>query len=304
MSFIGNAPAAIPTSFQAVQADSFNGNGSTTDFTLSRQITNLYDIEVLVDNVQQSPYDGSYSVNGTTITFSSAPGSGTNNIYIVYRDHPITSIAPKGQEIELFSSGGGTFTVTPASSATDRTLTLPDEAGTVLTTAGVPASAMPAGSVLQVVQDVLTTQIASNTGSTLVDIGLQVQLTPSAASNKFLVSGNVFMSSSYDNMSHALILQRSINGGSFSNVGIGTNGGISYGVTAWWAISGADVSAGDGWQLTFEYLDSPSTASTVDYRIMARAYSGYMYINRNVRSNHATFDLYPISTITVKEIAS
>jgi hypothetical protein len=51
---------------------------------------------VLVDNVQQSPYDGSYSVNGTTITFSSAPGSGTNNIYIVYRDHPITSIQPKG----------------------------------------------------------------------------------------------------------------------------------------------------------------------------------------------------------------
>jgi len=96
MSFIGNAPAAIPTSFQAVQADSFNGNGSTTNFTLSRQITNLYDIEVLVDNVQQSPYDGSYSVNGTTITFSSAPGSGTNNIYIVYRDHPITSIQPKG----------------------------------------------------------------------------------------------------------------------------------------------------------------------------------------------------------------
>jgi len=146
MSFIGNAPAAIPTSFQAVQADSFNGNGSTTNFTLSRQITNLYDIEVLVDNVQQSPYDGSYSVNGTTITFSSAPGSGTNNIYIIYRDHPITSIAPKGQEIELFSSGGGTFTVTPASSATDRTFTLPNETGTVLTSAsttvlpkGVPA---------------------------------------------------------------------------------------------------------------------------------------------------------------------
>ena len=175
---------------------------------------------------------------------------------------------------------------------------------TVLTTAGVPASAMPAGSVLQVVQDVLTTQIASYTGSAPVDIGLQVQLTPSAASNKFLVSGNVFMSGDYTNMSHALILQRSINGGSFSNVGIGTSGGLGYGVTAWWVMTSANTNPADGWQLTFEYLDSPSTASTVDYRIMARAYSGYMYINRNYRNNHSTFDLYPISTITVKEIAA
>ena len=163
---------------------------------------------------------------------------------------------------------------------------------------------LPAGSVLQVVQDVLTTQIASYTGSAPVDIGLQVQLTPSAASNKFLVSGNVCMSGDYENMSHALILQRSINGGSFSNVGIGTSGGPGYGVTAWWVKTTANTNPADGWQLTFEYLDSPSTASTVDYRIMARAYSGYMYINRNYRNNHSTYDLYPISTITVKEIAA
>ena len=181
------------------------------------------------------------------------------------------------------------------------------DAGLDLTAAAIPvlnSSSMPAGSVIQVAQDVLATQIASNTGSTHVDIGLQVQLTPTSSSNKFLISGNVFMSSSYNNMSHALILQRSVGGGSFSDVGIGTSGGLGYGVTAWWTKSGADATVGDGWQLTFEYLDSPATSSTVDYRIMARAYSGYMYINRDVRNNHATFDLYPISTITVKEIAA
>jgi hypothetical protein len=185
MSFIGNAPAAIPTSFQAVQADSFNGNGSTTNFTLSRQITNLYDIEVLVDNVQQSPYDGSYSVNGTTITFSSAPGSGTNNIYIVYRDHPITSIAPKGQEIELFSSGGGTFTVTPASSATDRTFTLPDETGTIDTL-------QRAGNVLQVASTTLQGVITTTTqgAPSTITNGAQVfslSFTPISASSTILV---------------------------------------------------------------------------------------------------------------------
>ena len=56
-------------------------------------------------------------------------------------------------------SGTGTFTISAPNGNTDRTLVLPDEAGTVLTSASgltagnltgsVPASAMPAGSVIQ-----------------------------------------------------------------------------------------------------------------------------------------------------------
>jgi len=172
-----------------------------------------------------------------------------------------------------------------------------------LTAVSALPAAIPTGSVLQVKQDVLSTQIASNTGNTPTDIGLQVQLTPANSSSKFLVKGNVFMSSNYSYMSHALILQRSIDGGSFSDVGIGTSGGLGYGVTAWWTINAVNTDPGDGLQLTFEYLDSPATALSVDYRILARAYENYMYINRNYRNNHATYDLYPISTITVMEIA-
>jgi len=48
-------------------------------------------------------------------------------------------------------TGTGVFTIESPSSNTSRTLVLPDEAGTIITTAGVPASAMPAGSVLQTV---------------------------------------------------------------------------------------------------------------------------------------------------------
>jgi len=47
------------------------------------------------------------------------------------------------------ATGTGVFTLESPATNTDRTLVLPDEAGTVLTTAGVPASAMPAGSVVQ-----------------------------------------------------------------------------------------------------------------------------------------------------------
>jgi hypothetical protein len=43
--------------------------------------------------------------------------------------------------LKVKSSGGGTFSINPPSSASDRTLTLPDEAGTVLTSASdIPAS--------------------------------------------------------------------------------------------------------------------------------------------------------------------
>ena len=82
MGMIGNQLAAGTA--LTVANDSFNGDGSTTAFTLSQAVSATTDIEVLVDNVQQSPYDSSYSVSGTTLTFSAAPAAGTNNIYVIY----------------------------------------------------------------------------------------------------------------------------------------------------------------------------------------------------------------------------
>jgi hypothetical protein len=61
------------------------------------------------------------------------------------------------------ATGTGVFTLESPATNTDRTLVLPDEAGTVLTTAGVPASAMPAGSVLQIAKGESTTQVSFST---------------------------------------------------------------------------------------------------------------------------------------------
>ena len=83
MGMIGNQPAAGVGSI-SIANDSFNGTGAATSFTLSQTVSATTDIEVIVDNVQQSPYDGSYSVSGTTLTFSGAPAAGTNNIYVIY----------------------------------------------------------------------------------------------------------------------------------------------------------------------------------------------------------------------------
>ena len=60
--------------------NSFSGDGSTVNFTLSTSPGSAYALLVMVDNVLQSP--SAFSVSGTTLTFTSAPASGTNNIRV------------------------------------------------------------------------------------------------------------------------------------------------------------------------------------------------------------------------------
>jgi hypothetical protein len=78
--------------------------------------------------------------------------------------------------IQGAATGTGVFTLASPATNTDRTLTLPDEAGTVLTSVSglpagnlagsVPASAMPAGSVLQIAKGESTTQVSFVTNLT------------------------------------------------------------------------------------------------------------------------------------------
>ena len=64
--------------------DSFNGDGSTTAFTMSKSVLLVTDIEVFVDNVQQEPTTA-YTVSATTLTFDEAPPNGTANVYVIHR---------------------------------------------------------------------------------------------------------------------------------------------------------------------------------------------------------------------------
>jgi hypothetical protein len=98
MSYIGSSATPIPVAFSGVRTQSFSGNGSTSLFTLNRAVTLVTDIEVIVNNVQQSPFDGSYSLinNGLGLQFSENVSAGTNNIYVVYRDQPMGSLYDQG----------------------------------------------------------------------------------------------------------------------------------------------------------------------------------------------------------------
>jgi len=89
MAYIGNAPADRFTSIPTVQQ--FNGDGSTTAFTLSRPVGTDQDLLVSVDGVIQDT--AAYAVsNGTTLTFSAAPSTGTANIFVNYLGLTIGSV--------------------------------------------------------------------------------------------------------------------------------------------------------------------------------------------------------------------
>jgi hypothetical protein len=87
MSYIGSTPTT--QSFIA-GTDYFNGTGSAVNFTMSRAVNTVNDIEVIVNNVEQIP--SGYSVSGTTLTFSVAPSAGTSNIYVRYLSTTLQSV--------------------------------------------------------------------------------------------------------------------------------------------------------------------------------------------------------------------
>ena len=81
MPYIGS-PAAV--GFSSTTKDRFSGDNSTTGFTLSKIAAAGTDIQVFVDNIRQEPTIA-YSVSGTTLTFTEAPPTGTNNVYVIHQ---------------------------------------------------------------------------------------------------------------------------------------------------------------------------------------------------------------------------
>lgn len=90
MSYIGNT---AQNQSYAPGIDYFSGNGSTVAFTLSRPVNVAAQMLVFVANVPQNP-STAFTVSGNTITFTSAPPAGTNNIWVEYTSLITNLIAP------------------------------------------------------------------------------------------------------------------------------------------------------------------------------------------------------------------
>jgi len=65
-----------------VNVQSFSGNGSTVAFTMSSDAGNENNTQVFVSGIYQEK--DTYSLSGTTLTFSTAPPTGTSNIEVVW----------------------------------------------------------------------------------------------------------------------------------------------------------------------------------------------------------------------------
>ena len=100
MAYVGT-PIDTQNQFQSLQGKRFSGDASTTAFTLDIAPNSVFDIEVFVENVRQDP-NSAYTLNGTTLTFSAAPPSGTNNIYVIHQAKAVGTItAPVGGSIDM-----------------------------------------------------------------------------------------------------------------------------------------------------------------------------------------------------------
>lgn len=81
--------------------NTFSGDGATTAFTLKFSPTNECHILVVVDNVQKEPIVD-YTVSGSTLTFTAAPASGTDNVYVIDMAVDVNEITPADDSVDAY----------------------------------------------------------------------------------------------------------------------------------------------------------------------------------------------------------
>ena len=178
MAYLGASPLA---SFASPSKDTFSGDNSTTAFTMGQSVGDPNQIEVFVDNVRQEP-TSAYTVNGTTLTFTGTPATGSNNIYVIHKQGVIGNglLPTSGRS----SDRVGTLTVTGASTLTGNITT----SGNISATSG----SITAGGALSGVTTLTTTSTATIGGDTSITgnlrsdnsaDGIQIDATDGSASN-------------------------------------------------------------------------------------------------------------------------
>jgi hypothetical protein len=104
----------------AIERNTFSGNGSTTQFTLTSPITDEVNTQVYVDGVYQSKLN--YSSAGNVITFSSAPHAGTDNIEVI-NVKAVTVSGASAMNKNTFTGDGSATSFTLGSNPTSEDFT-------------------------------------------------------------------------------------------------------------------------------------------------------------------------------------
>jgi len=255
MAFIGT-PLDTRNTFQSLQGKRFNGDGSTTAFTLDVAPSSTLDIEVFVGNVRQDP-NSAYTLSGTTLTFTGAPPSGTNNIYVVHQAKSVGTINAPGNSItsDQLNTALLTGATDIGAGIADADLFLVDDGagGTLRKTAAsrIKTYIGDTGKILQVVGATDNTQ-KDTSATSYADTGLSASITPSSSSNKVLIivhHGGLLKDSS-NNAGKLQLLRGTTAIHMFEN-DFGRDGG-----------TGLNAVGGSG----TVHLDSPNTTSETTYK--------------------------------------
>jgi len=164
----------------------------------------------------------------------------------------------------------------------------------------VESSDLPDGSVIQVVQNVKTdTSSFTSSNASFGVSGLNVSITPTAATSKFLVIYSAYIGSDAGQR-HGTLLQRNIGGGSYSEIFIADAAGARSRATT----SGTPRDEVSLVAHAANYLDSPSTTNVLNYRILIGVEGNQTVFMNRSESDQDSSSLYrTVSTITVMEIA-
>jgi hypothetical protein len=171
------------------------------------------------------------------------------------------------------ASGTGTFTIASPNSNSDRTLNLPDNSGTVLTSAS--AASFPSGTIIQTqYYQSLGLGSGTSTSTSYVDDGVSIAITPLLSTSKLYVvcSTGCSVAGGYayfrilENVSSTILQEY-----------------------PWGSFSGSPQQL-DGFTMTGWYV--PGNTTTRTFKLQGRCTSGTRYIN---------YSMYP--NITVYEVA-
>jgi hypothetical protein len=282
MAFIGNSNT---TQGFTPAIDYFNGNGSTTAFTLSRPVASVAQVQVVIENVPQNP-GSAYTVSGNTITFTSAPPSGTSNIYVYYTS-PITQVIAPGQgTVNTTALGNITNIASGNSSLTLQTGTTPTTAMTINTSQNVGIGTSSPQSLLDLTGNDPTLRFTDNGGSPTAtfsirsaDASFRVRdVTNSLDRLSIDTSGNFQFNSGYGSVATAYGCRAWVNFNGTGAVAIRASGNVSsitdvntgnYRVNFTNAMPDTNYSAVFGGGSAFnQYGDNFGFASTVSYVTM------------------------------------
>jgi len=125
-----------------------------------------------------------------------------------------------------------------------------------------PNLVMPTGSVLQVQQDIGPTSVQDISSTSFVDTGLSVDITPRDANSKFLIQGAMDVDIDANEQTFFTVFRNATDLGS-------TNGLVN----TWNGTNRMIV------PITILVLDSPSTASTITYKIKIKNAAGTVRLN-------------------------